>query len=89
MKRISIMLVLVLGFVAFSGYHALATDEIVNAVEVVETSECPMNQEGTQLRTQTRKAMGQMMNQETRQIRKQQRLNQDGTCPCLNQEPTE
>jgi hypothetical protein len=89
MKKISIILVFVLGFVAFSGYRALAAEDIFDDVEVVETSECPMHQEGTQLRTQTRKAMGQMMNQEARQVRKQQRLNQDGTCPCLNQEPTE
>jgi hypothetical protein len=61
MKRISIILVLVLGFVAFSGYRALAAEDLVDdfAVTQVETDLCPMHGDGTGLRPRDGSGFGQ------------------------------
>ncbi|MBS3973244.1 MAG: hypothetical protein KGZ84_09635 [Erysipelotrichia bacterium] len=88
MRKISIVLVLVLGFAVFSGYRALAADDIVDDVEVVETITCPMHQDRVQDSTRPYGRMGRMMNGFARRNRVNENFDPEN-CPCLNQDPVE
>jgi len=89
MKKILLVLAVVLGFGAYSGYQIFAAEDIVDDFPTSETLQCPMHQDGTFTRSQMRGRMGQMMNGVRRQ-----RLNQDNRtpredCPCLDDSDSE
>jgi hypothetical protein len=61
MKKFTIILVLMLAVVSFSGYRAMAAEDLVDdfAVTQVETDLCPMHGDGTGLQPRDGTGFGQ------------------------------
>ncbi|MBS3990443.1 MAG: hypothetical protein KGZ51_00045 [Erysipelothrix sp.] len=61
MKKITIILILMFAVVSFSGYRAIAVEDLVDdfVVTQVETDTCPMHGDGTRLQPRDGSGYGQ------------------------------